>query len=222
MSAILFGSISTVADTSELQRAAFNRAFEAHGLSWNWDRDEYLSMLEGSGGRKRIADYAAAAGQSVDAAEVHATKSRMFQESLATSGLTPRPGVVDTIHGAKGQGMKVALVTTTSPENVSALIGALAPAVSSTDFDVIVDASSVERPKPDRAAYSLALERLGEQHGSCVAVEDNIDGVRAATAAGVTCIAFPNENTAGHDFDAARLQVERLDFDELRKLIPSA
>lgn len=222
MSAILFGSISTVADTSELQREAFNRAFDAHGLGWNWGRDEYLSMLEGSGGRKRIADYAAAAGQSVDAAGVHATKSRMFQESLATSGLAPRPGVVDIIHCAKDQGMKVALVTTTSPENVSALIDALAPAISPTDFDVIVDASSVERPKPDGAAYSFALESLGEQHGDCVAVEDNIDGVRAATAAGVTCVAFPNENTARHDFDAARARVERLDFDELRKLIPSA
>ena len=38
MSAILFGSISTLADTSELQRRAFNEAFEAHGLDWNWSR----------------------------------------------------------------------------------------------------------------------------------------------------------------------------------------
>jgi hypothetical protein len=34
MSAILFGSISTLADTSELQRRAFNEAFSAHGLDW--------------------------------------------------------------------------------------------------------------------------------------------------------------------------------------------
>ena len=36
MSAILFGSISTIADTSELQRQAFNQAFKAHGLDWDW------------------------------------------------------------------------------------------------------------------------------------------------------------------------------------------
>ena len=40
MSAILFGSISTLADTSEMQRAAFNEAFRAHGLDWSWSREE--------------------------------------------------------------------------------------------------------------------------------------------------------------------------------------
>ncbi len=53
MSALLFGSISTIADTSELQREAYNRAFEAHGLEWNWDRDRYRSMLDSSGGKNR-------------------------------------------------------------------------------------------------------------------------------------------------------------------------
>jgi hypothetical protein len=55
VSALLFGSISTVADTSELQRAAFNRAFAEHGLDWTWDRDDYRAMLATSGGRSRIA-----------------------------------------------------------------------------------------------------------------------------------------------------------------------
>ena len=40
----------------------------------------------------------------------------------------------------------------------------------------------------------------------------------AATAAGVTCVAFPNENTAGHDFGAAARRVDRLDFAELADL----
>ena len=54
MPALLFGSISTIADTSELQRQAFNDAFEAHGLDWRWDRDEYRSLLEQSGGMDRV------------------------------------------------------------------------------------------------------------------------------------------------------------------------
>ena len=41
MAAILFGSISSIASTSELQRQAFNDAFTQHGLSWQWDQDEY-------------------------------------------------------------------------------------------------------------------------------------------------------------------------------------
>ena len=54
MPAILFGSIGTIADTSELQRQAFNKAFALHNLEWQWSRTEYISLLEKSGGTCRI------------------------------------------------------------------------------------------------------------------------------------------------------------------------
>ena len=45
MSAVLFGSIGSVVETSEVQRAAFNEAFQKHGLDWQWTRDEYQALL---------------------------------------------------------------------------------------------------------------------------------------------------------------------------------
>ena len=219
MSGILFGSISTLADTSELQRQAFNDAFAVHGLGWRWDRDDYVEMLTQNGGEQRITEYAATLGESVDAGTVHQTKSELFQESLAMSSIAPRAGVVDTIHEAKSNDLKVALVTTTSPQNVSALLSALGSTLQPSDFDLIVDASSVQQPKPDKAAYSFALEALGETAADCVAIEDNIGGVQSAVAAGLRCVAFPNENTSGHRFDEASGVVDRLDLDELRRLV---
>ena len=215
MPALLLGSISTVADTSELQRQAFNQAFKEHGLDWNWDQDQYRAMLSGNGGQARIAGYAKSLGQSVDAEAVHETKSRIFQESLAKGGLTARPGVVDTVKGARSGGWKVGFVTTTSPRNVAALLDALGPQLSAADFDVIIDSSSVTDPKPDKAAYVLALQDLGQVPGECVAVEDNVGGVQAAVAAGIPCVAFPNENTAGDDFAGVERQVDHLDAAEL-------
>lgn len=219
MSAILFGSISTLADTSELQREAFNRAFADHGLTWRWDRDDYLAMLEKSGGADRIAAYAEAVGDEVDAAAVHATKSERFRESLATSPVSARPGVVETIRSARDGGLRVGLVTTTAKDNVTALLDALAPDVSAADFDVVLDKSDAERPKPDRDVYDVAVSRLHEQATACVAIEDNVQGAQAAHAAGVACVAFPNQNTAGHEFAAADRRVDRLELDELRQLI---
>ncbi len=219
MSAILFGSISTIADTSELQRDAFNKAFETHGLDWRWDREDYRTMLATSGGKARIAEQAESRGESVDAEAVHQTKSAIFQESLAVAELEPREGVLETITGAKSQGWKVGLVTTTSRENISALLHALSPGIRPDHFDVVVDVSTVDRPKPDAAAYSFAIESLGEDSDDCVAVEDNVDGVAAAVAAGVACVAFPNENTAEHDFSAAEREVDRLELDELVELV---
>ena len=221
MSAVLFGSISTTADTSELQREAFNRAFDEHGLDWHWDQDTYRAMLEKSGGASRIAEYAESRGETVDATAVHETKSRLFQESLATSALSARPGVVETIHDAKRQGLKVGLVTTTSEANISALLSGLGPDVRIDDFDLVVDAADVEQPKPDKAAYVYALRTLGEAPQDCVAIEDNVGGVQAATAAGITCVAFPNENTAQHDFADADRRVDRVSLAELQQLIAS-
>jgi HAD superfamily hydrolase (TIGR01509 family) len=221
MSAILFGSISTIADTSELQRQAFNQAFKAHGLDWDWSREEYLAMLEKSGGQNRIADYADSIGQKVDAEAIHRSKSEFFQNSLTKSQVKPRLGVVETIQSAKSQGLKVAFVTTTSQENISMLMAALQPSIQVTDFDLILNDASVDRPKPDKAAYTFALERLGEKSDDCIAIEDNLSGVESAISAGLDCVAFPNENTARHDFKRANHQVDRLDFDELQKILVS-
>lgn len=216
MAAILFGSISTIADTSELQRHAFNDAFDAHGLGWHWDREDYVAMLAESGGQNRVAAYAASQGQEVDATAVHQTKSTMFQKKLAEARVPARPGVLDTLRSAKSDGVKVALVTTTSAENIAALIGAMGADLAPADFDLIVDASDVAQPKPAAAAYAFALDHLDEEVDDCVAIEDNVDGVTAAVAAGLTCLAFPNENTTGQDFTAARRVVNLLDFAELR------
>ena len=220
MSAILFGSISTVADTSELQRRAFNQAFEAHGLDWHWDHDDYVGMLEHNGGLARITAYAESRGEDVDAGAVHDSKSTIFQNSLATGEFEPRPGVVETVERARRDGVKLALVTTTSETNVSALIAAMRPGLDIRAFDLVVDSSHVDEVKPDKAAYVYALDRLEESPDACVAIEDNVGGVQSAAAAGLRVVAFPNENTAGHTFDEAAGRVDRLDFDQL--LTPGA
>ncbi len=215
MTAVLLGSIGTLADTSELQRQAFNDAFAAHGLDWVWSREDYVAMLAMSGGADRVARFAAERGEQVDAGAVHATKSALFQSGLASAVLPARPGVVQTVRAARAAGHQVALVTTTSTANVDALLDALQPELGRDDFDLVVDLGGVVAPKPDRAAYDVALAALGETASTAVAVEDNVDGVAAAAAAGVRCIAFPNENTRGHDFAQAHSQVEVLALDQL-------
>jgi len=56
MRTVLFGSIGTLIDTSELQRRSFNDAFKEQGLELHWDREYYQSLLKTSGGRDRVFD----------------------------------------------------------------------------------------------------------------------------------------------------------------------
>ncbi|GAA0981160.1 Protein CbbY [Nocardioides aquaticus] len=222
MTALLLGSISTLADTSEIQRDAFNRAFAQHGLDWEWGQEEYRGLLQGNGGKDRVADYARERGQDVDAAAVHATKSELYQAALAEADIAPRDGVVETIRQAQEAGTKVALVTTTSRDNIDALGRALAAHLDLSGLDLVVDASQVDASKPDPAAYRYALQQLGEEPGACVAVEDNVGGVQAANAAGVASVAFPNENTAGHDFSAASGRLEQLTLVDLQEYLAAS
>ena len=78
MFALLFGSIGSIVETSELQRRSFNTAFAEHGLAWDWDVGQYKSLLVKAGGVARIHDYASAANETVDAKAIHDTKTRLF------------------------------------------------------------------------------------------------------------------------------------------------
>ncbi|MEM9947514.1 MAG: HAD-IA family hydrolase [Cyanobacteria bacterium P01_D01_bin.36] len=219
MSAILFGSIGTIADTSELQRQAFNQAFAKHNLDWQWHRDDYISMLEKSGGKQRIEDYAKSLGQSVDAQAIHSSKSAIFQQLLQTETIEPRPGVLEVVKQAEQQGIKLALVTTTSAQNVASILKAMEKTLLAEKFDIIMDKSDVSAGKPSAEPYLFAVQRLGERTEDCVAIEDNLDGVRAAESARLGCVAFPNCNTAHHNFESANICTDALRFEQLKRLV---
>ena len=52
MKAVLFGSIGTLIETSDIQRKSFNLAFKKAGLDWYWGRETYCILLKKSGGIK--------------------------------------------------------------------------------------------------------------------------------------------------------------------------
>ena len=96
MDVLLLGSIGVLAETSDLQRAAYNDAFASHGVPWHWSREAYAGLLSQSGGLKRLQREARRLGQSIDAEAVHAEKSKLFQQRLA-EGLPLRPGVAEAM-----------------------------------------------------------------------------------------------------------------------------
>lgn len=210
MNTLLFGSIGSLVETSEVQRDAFNRAFADHGLSWQWQRSDYQRMLAISGGRARIESYAKEHGETVDAAAIHKTKSRFFQAMLFAGEIKPRAGVVQCIELAKQADLKIGLVTSTSAENIDAVLSAVGQAIDRSGFDVIIDVDQCSTGKPDPCCYRRALEILNVTNDQALAIEDNIDGVASARAAGVYCVAYPGINTSDHDYSSANVVTDDL------------
>lgn len=208
MKALLLGSIGALSDTSELQREAFNAAFSKHGLNWSWDRETYRKMLRTSGGQARITAQAEAEGIAIDAAAIHATKSELFQTILDAGRATPRPGVTEAIAFAQTNDLKLGFISTTSRANIDSLLAGID--IAPGTFDLITSDDDVASGKPAPDVFHFAAERLGVSRADCTVVEDNTDGVRAAQRAGMTCIAWPNANTADHDFGDATIATGNL------------
>lgn len=210
---ILFGSIGTIAETSDIQRMAYNRALEKGVIDWTWDRETYTQLLEMAGGKERLTllSRATNADLTSDTIEtIHENKTRIAGEMLRKRGLEPRPGVAALIEHARANDMKLGFVTTTYEPNIEALFAALGDSVSRKHFDYIGTREDVDEGKPDPQCYVRALEKIGVAADEAIAIEDTANSVMAARRAGVTTIATPGEFTAGQDFWQADLVVEAL------------
>lgn len=63
-------------------------------------------------------------------------------------------------------------------------------------FDAVATRDHVARVKPDPELFLLAARRLGVAPRECVVFEDSANGMRAALAAGMRCVAVPNALTS--------------------------
>ncbi|HQU02201.1 MAG TPA: HAD hydrolase-like protein, partial [Acetobacteraceae bacterium] len=62
LKALIFDVDGTLAETEELHRVCFNAAFEAAGLTWQWDQKLYRRLLDVTGGKERIRHFIDAYG----------------------------------------------------------------------------------------------------------------------------------------------------------------
>lgn len=199
MKALLLGSLSVLADTSELQRDAFNTAFAETGLDWHWSREAYGKMLISSGGRDRIALFAATKGVQVDSAALHDRKTAIFQARLGQGTLPLRSETSRLVQHALRRNAKIACVSGTARASLDALLSGFGGAAE-LGIDLVTSADLGLAPKPDPALFLHALDKLDVTADQALAIEDNRAGIDAAMAAGIETLAYPNINTAEHDF----------------------
>lgn len=216
--ALIFDVDGTLADTEEAHRQAFNAAFLAHGLGWEWSPEEYGELLGVTGGKERISKYLERlplSGPERESATrlvplVHRTKTQLFTEFVEMGNVPLRPGVARLIGEARAAGVPLAIASTTTPANVNALLTRTLGLGALGWFSAIATGDVVPNKKPAPDIYRLALGSLRLPAAGCVAVEDSALGVRAAKAAGLYTIAVPTRWTASQDLSAADLVLPSL------------
>ena len=208
---LLFGSIGTIIETSDLQRESFNETFKEVGRDWYWDQEDYRLLLKQSGGTKRIEDFAEKNNTTVEAQKIRERKTEIFNQKLLTEKLIPREGVIDVIEYAKNNQLKLGFVTSTTEDNINSIFLALKNYFTEEDFDFVGNNTMVQNPKPHSDIYTEAIKRLNVEPKECIAIEDSRESALSAHNAKISCIAFPGSFHEEDNYDFCSKIMLKLD-----------
>lgn len=212
LKALVFDVDGTLADTErDGHRVAFNNAFSEFGLDWQWDVALYGKLLDVTGGKERIRYFVDrflpenSRPERLDELVValHQAKTRHYVELLGQGGIPLRIGVKRLLGEAREAGIRLAIATTTTPENVTALLQHGLDGSPDDWFEVIAAGDIVPAKKPSPDIYLWALDQLKLHPADCLAIEDSENGFKASAGAGIKTIITTNDYTAGHSFAGA-------------------
>jgi len=211
LKAIIFDVDGTLADTEDAHRIAFNKAFAENDLPWNWDVALYDKLLKVTGGKERIKyyvesflpDFHKPADYDDFVKRLHVQKTAHYTAALRDGHIPLRPGIKQLITDAHKTGIRLAIATTTSPENVSALLEVGLGRDWAKHFDAVGCGDIVPHKKPAPDIYNWVLAELKLAPQDCIALEDSYNGLRSALAAGIKTYVTMNAYTHKQDFNGA-------------------
>ena len=208
--AIIFGSIGTVLETSDIQRKSFNKAFKKFGLNWYWSKNEYKKLLEKSGGENRLSNYAKIKNIRINTLKLRNLKTKFFNNYLKRNELKPRAGVINVIKFCKKNNIKLGFASSTSINNINSIFFALKNTIRKKDFDFIGNNKLALRKKPYPDIYKVTLKKLSLKSKDCLAIEDTEESMKSALNAKIRCIAFPGKLHEHKKFKGSYKIIKRL------------
>jgi HAD superfamily hydrolase (TIGR01509 family) len=139
-----------------------------------------------------------------------------FAEVLAGERPPLMPGALSLIYQLESRRIPKAIATSSTREYVNAVFG---PHGLIDRFAFVLTADDVTHGKPHPEVYAKAADRLGVAPAAVVVLEDSVNGMRAARAAGCRCVVVPHEQTPRDELEMADLVVASLAAPELWRLI---
>ena len=183
-----------ICDTEGALAEAGRKLFASHGAELPMDR--WLQQIGLAGPPNFWVPWLEQAiGREVDEVEAMAAFDHYNHARLAT--LEPNPGVVALLDLADSANIALGVASSSPTLWVEPLLDQLH--LRNRFVDVVCrEHAPMAKPAPD--LYLEAARRLGAEPARCAAFEDSHNGSLAAVAAGMTCVAVPNEVTESQDF----------------------
>ena len=202
--AIVFDFDGLIIDTETPEFDTWQEVFESYGVLlerevWEWAIGRHNSDFNIY---KHLAELC---GQPIEPEEVRPRRRRRYLELVDQNPVLP--GVEDYLDTAKAMGMKLAVASSSAPDWAE---GNLKSRELLHHFEFVLDAGDVEHAKPAPDLYTMAVDMLGVRPENALAIEDSMNGLTAAKAAGLYCVVVPNPMTERMKFDAADMRLASL------------
>jgi HAD superfamily hydrolase (TIGR01509 family) len=211
--ALLFDFDGLLVDTESPSFAAWADVYREHGHELTLDT--WSAAIGTLDGFDPFADLEGRLGRPLDRDQVN---ERRRELEFAASDLEElRDGVAEYLHEAEELGLARAIVSSSGDSWINRHLERLDLLEG---WSCIVAANgdpSVAKPRP--TLYLGAIDRLGVTADEAIAFEDSPNGITAAKAAGIYCVAVPNPTTAALDVTHADLTLGSLEEVPLADLI---
>lgn len=215
MRALIFDFDGLILDTETPEYQAWQEVYAEHGLTL--PLSVWIARIGHPSTSSPFDPYdhlEAQFGRPVDRELIRSARQRRKSELLLPQ--PPLPGVREYIEDAKRLGLKLGV----APGSASTWVEPHLVRLGLREhFDCVRCGDQVQCTKPDPEVYRSVLEELDASADEAIALEDSPVGGQAAKAAGVYCVAVPNQMTRQLSFEHADLVLGSLLEMPLERLI---
>jgi len=212
ITAVIFDMDGVLTDSEPLINASAIAMFRERGVA---AQPEDFIPFVGTGEDRYIGGVAEKYGLKLDLA---AAKQRTYEIylRLVPKELVAFPGAVELVRACRRSGLRLALASSADRVKINANLHKIE--LPPQGWDAIVTGEDVTARKPAPDIFLKAASKLGLPAAACVVIEDAVNGIHAAKAAGMRCVAvaqtFPAEQLRAADL--VRPRINEVTLDDLR------
>lgn len=202
--AIIFDMDGTLIDSEPLHLKAYQKLLAHYGHTWSEeDNREFLGRTDKivTQAIARLLDLSVSPEQLVE------MKEEILMDFLKESAF-PRPGVMKVLDVAREKAVAMGVASSATLPTIEFVVDALK---IRSYFKTLTSGEEVEQSKPAPDVFLLAAERLGAKPHDCLVIEDTLNGIKAAKAAGMACVAVPCDATRHQNHSQADVVYESLE-----------
>jgi beta-phosphoglucomutase len=188
--AIIFDMDGVLVDSEPIHTEIEKLQFKMNGISISDEDHQHFLGTAADAMWKKIAERHILQIPIEELIEQNRTESLRFFSELAE--IPVMPGLIDLLKKLQKKNYPMAVASSSFPEIIDLI---LMKTGLKEYFQVIVSGEEAGKSKPEPDVFLLAAQKLGVKPENCLVIEDSFNGIKAAHAAGMSCVAYQSPGT---------------------------